>query len=505
MESKDMDRHIGELWKKAAGTYYVPEAAVLPDEVRQSGMETLRFLREKFSKAEGEWRALIAAKDAQLRDLYAQLEAAGAQLDEAREDCRDAREEVINEELASALRLEGSVKALDAQKKNHRRELAAAEASLERAASEIAGLRKRVDVLRLERDEALGNAAAAEAVKAELAAAARGRDDLAAKLAVSAEELEKVRAELTGERDNRISDQARIQDLEARLEGLAAGQQSVKAGSEAPEPKAPEEMERGAVPAVTCAPAAAVKKTGGGFRRAVVLGLAGLVFAGGAAWQFHRWRAGAHYTLLASVPVNLTSPSGLAATKYGVWLSDLAGGLELRDAGDLAVRRSLPAAAGALSAADGGLWTLDADRVNYTRRDYKDGSALETLKAPGNSPQGAAWDGYSLWAFDSGTGLIYNYPRAPKSGSAASYRLEGLKSLVCMQWYGGALWTLDSKSALRRYSFEDGAFREVSRQAFGGGRAAAFCIDGDTLWSVEKTGLPAGGFELKKYSLELYS
>jgi hypothetical protein len=130
---------------------------------------------------------------------------------------------------------------------------------------------------------------------------------------------------------------------------------------------------------------------------------------------------------------------------------------------------------------------------------------LDSAKTPGPAPQGAAWDGYNLWAFDASSGLLYKYGLDPKAGASATFQLEGLKSLVCMQWAGGQLWTLDSRNVLRRYAFADGAFSLLSSQDFVKTAAAAFWVEGSTLWTVEKAGQLSGGYELKRYSLKLYN
>jgi hypothetical protein len=245
--------------------------------------------------------------------------------------------------------------------------------------------------------------------------------------------------------------------------------------------------------------------------RAAAIGLAGLMLLGAAAWQIYAWRAKAHYSLLSSVPIDMPNPAGLAVTKDGVWLADWNRGLALRDAKDLSTLRVLPAPAGeplrpgALSAAAGGLWVLDMAQLRYARQDYADGRVLDSAKTPGPAPQGAAWDGYNLWGFDASSGLLYKYGLDPKAGASATYALEGVKSLVCMQWAGGQLWTLDAKNVLRRYVFRDGAFSRLSSQDFAKTGAAAFWVDGGTLWTVEKAGELAGGYELKRYSLKLYN
>jgi hypothetical protein len=578
MESKDIDRHINDLWKKVSGGEYVPNASPLPPDVRQSNMETMRFLRENFSKAENDWRSLVAAKDVQLRDLTAQLEETRAHLSEIKQHYQEAREKMLNEEMTAALGLEESRKLIDTQKKNHARELALLKEMLERTRVELVSLQQRIDALRTERDEARRRGDALAVEKADLADAKAG---LEAKLGDSKEAVEKTLAELLSERKNRRDDQEKIKDLEARLKELGGRLESAKANWDAERVqwremwdrersvwethrqefavweerlraereawtlKMREQESMGVENAaglakvlkessqwsekvtqvlklyalkgvelpsvfVSAGPDKAFVQARRGVSRAFALALAGLILMSVAAWQTYAWRAKAHYKLMFTAPLDLPNPAGLAVTKDGIWLADWNRGLALRDAKDLALLRLLPAPAGAplrpgaLSASDDGLWTLDMAQLRYARQDLKDGRVLDSAKTPGPAPQGSAWDGYNLWAFDASSGLLYKYGLDPKAGAAATYQLDGLKSLTCMQWYGGQLWTLDAKNVLRRYELKDGSFSLIAAQDFGKAQAAAFWVEGGNLWTVEKAGALAGGYELKRYSLKLY-
>ncbi len=578
MESKDIDRQLNEMWKKVAGSEYVPEASPLPPDIRQSNMETVRFMRENFSKAEGDWKALVAGKDAQIRDLGAQLEETRAHLGEIKQHYQEAREKMLNEELTAALGLEESKKIIDAQKKNHAREITLLKELLERTKTEMLTLQGRIDALRAERDEARRKADAASVEKADLADKAAG---LQAKLADSKEAVEKTLAELLAERKNRRDDAAKMRDLEARIKDLSGSLESTKLNWDAERTqwremwdrersvwethrqefavweerlrsereawtlKMREQESKGVESAaslanvlkessqwsekvtqvlklyavkgvelpsvfVSAGPDRAFMKARRGVTRALAIGLAGLILMSVAAWRTWEWRAKAHYKPLSSVPLDLAHPSGLAVTRDGVWLADWDRGLLLKDSKDYATLRTLapaagePMRAGALSDYDGGLWTLDMAQLRYARQDAKDGRLLETVKTPGPAPQGAAWDGYNLWAFDAAAGLLYKYGLDPKAGPSATYKLEGVKTLASMQWYNGKLWVLDGKNVLSRYELKDGLFRQVSSQVFGKRQAAAFWAEGNTLWAVEKAGDLGAGYELKRYSLKLY-
>lgn len=578
MESKEIDRHLNELWKKVSGSEYVPEVSPLPPDIRRSNMETMRFLRENFSKAESEWKTLLAGKDAQLRDLSAQLEETKAHLGELRQHYQEAREKALNEELATALNLEESGKLIETQKKNHAREVTLLKELLERSKVELVSLQGRIDALRAERDEMRGKFTALSAEKAGLDDVKAG---LTARLADSKEAVEKTLAELLSERKNRRDDQVKMKDLEARIKELTGTLESGKANWDAERAqwremwdrersvwethrqefavweerlrsereawtmKMREQESKGVENAaglanilkessqwsekvtqvlklyalkgvelpsvfVSAGPDQAFIRARRNVSRALALGLAGLLLMSGAAWQVYAWRAKVHYKLLATAPLDLPNPSGLAVTKEGLWLSDWNRGLTLKDPKDFSTLRVLPAPAGgllkpgALSASDNGLWTLDMAQLRYARQNFSDGGVAESVKTPGAAPQGAAWDGYNLWAFDASSGLLYKYGLDPSAGASATYQLEGVKSLVCMQWTGGRLWTLDGRNVLRRYALKEGVFKQVSSQDFGKSRAAAFWAESGTLWSVEKAGELSGGYELKRYSLKQY-
>jgi len=579
MESKDIDRHLNDLWKKVAGSDYVPEASPLPPDIRQSNMDTVRFMRENFSKAENDWKALIAGKDTQIRDLNAQLEETRAHLGELKQHYQEAREKMLNEEMSAALGLEESKKLVDAQKKNHAREITLLKELLERTKTEMISLQARIDALRAERDEARRKADTMSVEKADLADAKAG---LEARLADSKEAVEKTLAELLAERKNRRDDAAKMKDLEARIKDLtgrldgtktswdaeraqwremwdrersvwethrqefAVWEERLRSEREAWSLKMREQEAKGVESAaglanvlkessqwsekvtqilklyavkgvelpsvfVSAGPDQNFARARRNVTRAFAMGLAALIVMSGAVWQIQAFRAKIHYKLLSSAPLDLPNPAGLAVTSDGVWLADWNRGLLLKDAKDYATLKVLPPAAGepmrpgALSASDAGLWTLDMAQLRYARQDLKDGRLLETVKTPGPAPQGAAWDGYNLWAFDAASGLLYKYGLDPKAGASATYSLAGIKSLVCMQWHGGQLWVLDGKNALNRYALKDGAFKLVSSQVFGKKPAAAFWAEGNTLWTVEKAGDLGGGYELKRYSLRLYN
>ena len=48
MENSNIDKQLGDMWKKVTGTNYVPESGYLPKDVRESNIETMKFLKDNF-------------------------------------------------------------------------------------------------------------------------------------------------------------------------------------------------------------------------------------------------------------------------------------------------------------------------------------------------------------------------------------------------------------------------------------------------------------------------
>ena len=74
MENNEIDRQLGELWKKASGKEYVPEPPLPARHYSEAHVETVQFLKNNFSKAESDWKRLLEVKESNIRDLSAQLD-----------------------------------------------------------------------------------------------------------------------------------------------------------------------------------------------------------------------------------------------------------------------------------------------------------------------------------------------------------------------------------------------------------------------------------------------
>ncbi|MCG2726506.1 MAG: hypothetical protein L6420_09720 [Elusimicrobia bacterium] len=153
MEDPNIDKQLDEMWKRITGTNYVPEYGHLPKDVRESNVETMKFLKDNFSKAQIEWQSLLETKEHNIVDLTAQLSEMKAHLGELRQHYQVAREKLIAEELNVALKLDETQKILKSQKHNHHKEIALLKEVLERSRTEIENLQIRADKLIGERDE----------------------------------------------------------------------------------------------------------------------------------------------------------------------------------------------------------------------------------------------------------------------------------------------------------------------------------------------------------------
>jgi hypothetical protein len=237
-------------------------------------------------------------------------------------------------------------------------------------------------------------------------------------------------------------------------------------------------------------------------------GFAAVLIMAPLAWWLYNFRAQVQLTPVGAYALDVTSPSGLALSKDGLWVADWNRGVLLKDNKDLSTLKIFngepgePFRPAALVAGGDGLWALDMAQLRFIKKDFKDGSTLETVKTPGPAPQALAYDGVNLWSFDAASCLLYKYSLDPKAGISASFELKDLKNLSSMQWRGGEFWALDSKSMLRRYSFKGGVFSLISSQRLKR-PALSFCADGSGFWTVEKAGT-LGGYELRKYAVKIY-
>ena len=230
MENNEIDKQLGELWKKATGKEYAPEPAVSSSRFTESHIETVQFLKNNFSKSESQWKRLLEVKEANIRDLSAQLDETRAHLGELKRHYQEAREKIINEELAVALNLEESGKILNAQKKNHAREAALLKEVLERTKIEMNGMNERLEILRAERDSWKKKFTGLAVEQSNLKDAAAGLEH---KLGGAKEAVEKTLSELLAERRARQDVEKKIKESEKKTAELESQLSNAKANWDA--------------------------------------------------------------------------------------------------------------------------------------------------------------------------------------------------------------------------------------------------------------------------------
>jgi len=226
MENSEIDRQLGELWKKASGKDYIPEPSSPQPRFIESDVETIRFLKNNFSKAESDWKRLLEIKESNIRDLTSQLAEIRAQLGELKRYYQDERESVIGKELDAAMRLGEAGKIMEAQKNANARETALLNETLERMKIEKAALSERLDILKAERENWRKKFIESSVERASLKAAAAA---LERKLSAAEEAADGTLAELRAERLGRaeaakkaLESEKKAADLESRLSGAKA-------------------------------------------------------------------------------------------------------------------------------------------------------------------------------------------------------------------------------------------------------------------------------------------
>ena len=114
--------------------------------------------------------------------------------------------------------------------------------------------------------------------------------------------------------------------------------------------------------------------------------------------------------VLASFPLTLKTPTGLAFDGSHLWLADLdSATLNELDPATGKVLRSIdaPGYAPMGLAWDGAkLWVLDASEKSVYALDPKSGLTVKALPLDTDTPEGLAWDGSDLWMADAREGVI---------------------------------------------------------------------------------------------------
>ncbi len=229
MENSELDKKISEVWKRVAGTDLPPSAPRLP-EMRESSVETVRFLKDNYGKAQAEWERLLSAKELNIRDLSSQLEETRAHLAELKQHYTEAREKLVTEQLNTALNLEETRKVLREQKASHQKELRLLQEVLERGRTELRELGARLEALTRERDEHRRRHGEANVESANLRDAAAA---LEKKLSDAKAAVEATLSELLAERKERAEAGRRIKELERKNSEMAEELSAAKAAWDA--------------------------------------------------------------------------------------------------------------------------------------------------------------------------------------------------------------------------------------------------------------------------------
>lgn len=229
MENSELDKKISEVWKRVSGEDLPPPPPPMP-EMRESSVETVRFLKDNYGKAQAEWERLLSAKELNVRDLSSQLEETRAHLAELKQHYTEAREKLVTEQLNTALNLEETRKVLREQKASHHKEVRLLQEVLERGKNELRELGARIEALTRERDEyrRKHGEANVESVNLRDAAAA-----LEKKLSDAKAAVESTLSELLAERKERAEAGRRIKELERKNTEMADELSAAKAAWDA--------------------------------------------------------------------------------------------------------------------------------------------------------------------------------------------------------------------------------------------------------------------------------
>ncbi|MBI4655983.1 MAG: hypothetical protein HY746_04445 [Elusimicrobia bacterium] len=223
MENK-WDKEFEAIWKRTsvygatgAGSEYARENLHLPDDVRESNMDTIRFLKDNYLKAQAELEKILEAKDKTIQELNFQIEETRAHFEELRGRYQAVREKLIAQDLDTSLRLEESRKIVKEQKQAHVKETRLLQEVLERTKIEMKNLKTRIDELILERDEISGKLTQMSVEKSDLSDAVKILEN---KQSQAKEAVEKTLSELLSERRNKSEADKKIRELEKDVKDL---------------------------------------------------------------------------------------------------------------------------------------------------------------------------------------------------------------------------------------------------------------------------------------------
>ena len=218
------------MWQRITGTKYVPEVGHLPKDVRESNVETMKFLKDNFSKAQTDWQTLLETKENNIRDLTAQLSEMKAHVGELRQHYQVAREKLIAEELNVAMKLDETQKILKSQKNNHHKEISLLREVLERSKIELRDLQLKVDKLAGERDESQKNTGRHKEESMNLKDSVMSLEN---KIQESKRAVEETLSELFAERKAKTSAERKASEMEIKVKELQGDMISLRSNWDA--------------------------------------------------------------------------------------------------------------------------------------------------------------------------------------------------------------------------------------------------------------------------------
>ncbi|MCK4936634.1 MAG: hypothetical protein KAR84_07255, partial [Elusimicrobiales bacterium] len=230
MENSNIDKQLGDMWQRITGTKYVPEVGHLPKDVRESNVETMKFLKDNFSKAQTDWQTLLETKENNIRDLTAQLSEMKAHVGELRQHYQVAREKLIAEELNVAMKLDETQKILKSQKNNHHKEISLLREVLERSKIELRDLQLKVDKLAGERDESQKNTGRHKEESMNLKDSVMSLEN---KIQESKRAVEETLSELFAERKAKTSAERKASEMEIKVKELQGDMISLRSNWDA--------------------------------------------------------------------------------------------------------------------------------------------------------------------------------------------------------------------------------------------------------------------------------
>ncbi|MBI5210353.1 MAG: hypothetical protein HY927_10315 [Elusimicrobia bacterium] len=208
---------------------------------------------------------------------------------------------------------------------------------------------------------------------------------------------------------------------------------------------------------------------------------------------------------VASEPLRLENPTGLAFDGALVWVSQWDGEIVSFDPADLrtvlkrfAVKKLEPFRPAALAAGAEALWSLDSAQARIIKhRAGRPEEVLAILRAPGPAPCALAFDGTSLWLYDAATQAIYRQKGDTADFAAVPAETEMVPS--AMAFVKGKLWVADSKTReLVVLELKDGKLRAVSRQPAAEPLMALSAAD-ERVWALAGPSMERPGHAIVQY------